>query len=89
MSIDPDHSVPDGWRAKDIHREHALLGGTFSLAQPEEPTTAFGLSDYHEWLQHITMLHSIADGVRHNDPACIEIAVRFMARTNETPRFHT
>ena len=36
------------------------------------------LPDRYEWLQYRQALYRVADGTRANDPACIELAVRYI-----------
>jgi hypothetical protein len=72
--------VPEGWYAPDILREHAKLGGTSSLAGPEatEPDAPSWLPERRAWLQYRQMLYRISSGISAGDPACIELAVRFI-----------
>lgn len=74
------HRVPEGWHVAEILREHAKLGGTFSLAGPEatEPGAPSWLPERHAWLQYRQMLYRISSGISAGDPACTELAVRFI-----------
>ena len=72
--------MPAGWYAGDILAEYARLGGTYDLRGPDatEPGAPGWLPERYEWLQYRLMLYRIADGVRADDPACVELAVRYI-----------
>ena len=74
------HGVPQGWYAAQIIDEHRRLGGRFNLAGPEatEPGAPSWLPERYEWLQYRTTLYRIADGIAHQDDACVELAVRYI-----------
>jgi len=57
-----------GWTAQEIVEEHRRLGGVFDLSVPEDV-------DY--WQSRWT-LYRIADGISANDPACVELAIRYI-----------
>lgn len=74
------HGVPAGWRADDIVREHARLGGSFPLRVPDPvevpgPRTVPGQEG---WLHYRLTVHRLAEGVRACDAACIELAIRYI-----------
>jgi hypothetical protein len=74
------HGVPEGWHATEIVLAHKSLGGTFELDGPEatEPGAPSWLPDRHAWLQYRQALYRVADGSRTGDPACVELAVRYI-----------
>ena len=74
------HGVPTGWAASQVLAEHEKLGGTFSLLGPRatEPGAPAWLPDRDGWLQYRAMLYRVAEGVRANDPACVELAIRYI-----------
>jgi hypothetical protein len=74
------HGVPKGWRAEEILAEHRRLGGTFRLEGPEatEPAAPSWLPERHAWLQYRQTLYRIAEGARAGDPACAELAIRYI-----------
>lgn len=74
------HGVPEGWRREEVIRIHRELGGTCVIDGPlaTEPGAPAWLPDRHNWLQYRATLHRVADGVRKNDPACVEIGIRFI-----------
>jgi hypothetical protein len=74
------HGVPEGWHAAEILAVHRRLGGYFNLEGPEasEPGAPSWLPDRYEWLQYRQALYRVGDGIRANDPACIELAVQYI-----------
>ena len=74
------HGVPKGWYAKDILAEHTRLGGKYDIngAEATEPGAPTWMPERKAWLQYRQTLYRIADGVRANDPACIELAIRYI-----------
>lgn len=74
------HGVPKGWYAGDLVAEHAKLGGTFKIggAEATEPGAPSWMPERNSWLQYRMTLRRIAEGVRAHDPACIELAVRYI-----------
>ena len=80
ISLEVYHGVPKGWYAAEVIAEHALLCGTYDIRGPEatEPGAPAWLPERYEWLQYRATVYRIADGVRADDPACIELAVRFI-----------
>ena len=80
IPLDVYHGVPKGWRAAEIVVEHKALGGTFDITGPDatEPGAPSWLPDRAGWLQYRQTLYRIADGVLMDDPACVELAVRFI-----------
>ncbi|HET6804971.1 MAG TPA: hypothetical protein VFH59_05940 [Frateuria sp.] len=74
------HGVPAGWRAEDIVQEHARLGGCFPLRVPApiEVPSLHAVPEQDGWLHYRLTVHRLAEGVRASDPACIELAVRYI-----------
>lgn len=74
------HGMPTGWHAEEVFAEHTRLGGTFDLSGPQatEPGAPSWMPDRNAWLQYRETLHRIADGVNVDDPACVELAVRYL-----------
>nr|WP_309684441.1 hypothetical protein [Armatimonas sp.] len=80
VSLETYHGVPAGWSKTELIAIHRALGGSFMIASPEatEPGAPSWLPDRKNWLQYRATLYKIADGVRAKDPACIELAVRYI-----------
>ena len=74
------HGVPKGWYAHEILSEHARLGGTFDISGPEatEPGAPCWMPERRAWLQYRETLYRVGDGVAAKDPACIELAIRYI-----------
>jgi hypothetical protein len=74
------HGVPKGWYANEVIAEHTRLEGTFDISGPEatEPGAPSWMPERKAWLQYRETLYRIGNGVRANDPACIELAVRYI-----------
>jgi hypothetical protein len=74
------HGVPPGWRSHEVVEQHAQLHSTHELIVPDvtEPGSPPWLPDRKEWLQYRAALYEVARGVAAGDPACIELAVRFI-----------
>ncbi len=72
VSLETYHGVPAGWSKSELIIAHRALGGSFDIGSPS------WLPDRKNWLQYRTTLYKIADGVRAKDPACIELAVRYI-----------
>jgi hypothetical protein len=74
------HGVPKGWHANEVLAEQRRLNGTFDLQGPEatEPGAPIWLPERHAWLQYRATLYRVAAGVRANDPACVELAIRYI-----------
>lgn len=74
------HGVPKGWYATEIVAEHARLGGKYDISGVE--ATELGapswMPERKAWLQYRQTLYRVADGVKANDPACVEIAIRYI-----------
>lgn len=66
------HSVPPGWDVESVVAIHRELGGHFDLRGELAPPT------WSPLLQYRGALYAIAAGVRAGDPACVELAVRFI-----------
>jgi len=74
------HGVPNGWSKEEIISEHRRLGGTFSINGEEatEPGAPAFLPDRYNWLQYRQTLYKVSEGVKANDNACIELAIRYI-----------
>lgn len=74
------HGVPRGWRAHEIVEEHASLHPTHELVVPNatEPGAPCWLPERKEWLQYRAALYEVVEGISTGDPACIELAIRFI-----------
>lgn len=72
--------VPPGWHAPEIVREHARLGGSFALEVPApiEIPSPYAVPEQDGWLHYRETVHHLADGVRAGDPACVELAIRYI-----------
>jgi hypothetical protein len=71
-SFEKYHAIPDGWDVSSIENAYRFLHGAFDIRPLQVPE----VSD--PWLKYRQTLYNIADGVRANDPACVELAVRFI-----------
>lgn len=80
VSLETYHGVPAGWSKTKLIATHRALGGVFMITSPEatEPGAPSWLPDRKNWLQYRATLYKIAKGVRAKDPACIELAVRYI-----------
>ena len=74
------HAVPPGWRSHQVIEQHAQLQPAHELTVPcvTEPGSPPWLPDRKEWLQYRAALYEVARGVAAGDPACIELAIRFI-----------
>ncbi len=74
------HGVPKGWSKSEIISEHRNLDGTFSLngVDATEPGAPAFLPDRYNWLQYRETLYRVNEGVKANDSACIELAIRYI-----------
>ena len=74
------HGVPPGWRSHEVVEQHAQLHPSHELTVPDvtEPGSPPWLPDRKEWLQYRAVLYEVARGIAAGDPACIELAVRFI-----------
>ncbi len=74
------HGVPNGWTKDEIIKEHRRLGGTFTIDGEEatEPGAPAFLPDRYNWLQYRKTLYRVNAGIRENDSACIELAIRYI-----------
>lgn len=61
-------------------KEHRALGGNFVIDGEDatEPGAPDFLPDRYNWLQYRQTLYRICNGVRENDVACIELAIRYI-----------
>ena len=74
------HGIPKGWSARELLAEHARLGGTYDIGARKPPNLALHswLPERKAWLQYRQTLYRIADRVRADDPACVELAIRYI-----------
>jgi len=72
LSFEEYHAIPGGWDEASIESAHKALGGKFDIHPTQVPDA------YHPWLKYRQILYNIANGVRGNDAACVELAVRFI-----------
>ena len=72
VSLETYHGVPTGWSKTELIAIHRALGGSFDIGSPS------WLPARRNWLQYRATLYKIAEGVRAKDPACIELAVRYI-----------
>jgi len=80
VTLETYHGVPRGWSKAELLAAHRTLRGSFPIEDPEatEPGAPAWLPDRRNWLQYRATLYRIAEGVRANDAACIELAVRYI-----------
>lgn len=72
VSWETYHGVPAGWSKSELITAHRALGGSFDIG------SSSWLPDRKNWIQYRATLYKIAEGVRAKDPACIELAVRYI-----------
>lgn len=74
------HGVPNGWSRLELVALHKSLGGVFPIASIEatEPGAPSWLPDRYNWLQYRETLRGIAKGMKTGEPACIELAIRYI-----------
>ena len=74
------HGVPAGWSRDEMIAEHRKLDGSWPIDGPDatEPGAPDFLPDRYNWLQYRKTLYRVGDGVRADDAACIEIAIRYI-----------
>jgi hypothetical protein len=74
------HGVPKGWNAAETIAEHQSLGGTCPIGGPNanEPGAPAWLPERDAWLQYRATLYRVADGLKEDDLACVELAVRYI-----------
>lgn len=74
------HGVPPGWRSDEVVAQHAQLHPAHHLIVPDatESASPAWLPHRREWLQYRAALYEVARGVAAGDPACIELAIRFI-----------
>ena len=80
IPLEKYHGVPDGWSKDALVAEHQRLGGKFSIdgEDASEPGAPAFLPDRYNWLQYRETLYRVCDGVRENDDACIELAIKYI-----------
>jgi len=72
LTLEQYHAVPERWAAMGLARQLEALGGTFDLGYSTADPPPPGISaDRSMW-------YRLSDGVRADDAACIEVAVRFI-----------
>ncbi len=71
---------PKGWYAAETIAEHTRLDGKFPIGRPKtsEPGAPDWPPDENAWLLYRATLYRVADGVGKNDPACVELAIRYI-----------
>jgi hypothetical protein len=74
------HGVPNGWSRSELVSLHKSLGGTFPIANIEatEPGAPSWMPDRYNWLQYRETLRGIAKGIKSSEPACVELAIRYI-----------
>jgi cytochrome P450 len=74
------HRVPPGWYAHEIIAQHRQMRGAFSIEGPDatEPGAPSWMPERQQWLQYRETLYRVADGLRADDEACVELAVRYI-----------
>jgi hypothetical protein len=74
------HGVPHGWGSHEVVEQHGQLRPAHDLIVPDatEPGSPPWLPQRKEWLQYRAALYDVALGVAAGDPACTELAVRFI-----------
>lgn len=80
IPLEQYHGVPAGWSKEEIIEQHRKLGGTFLIDGNDatEPGAPGFLPDRYNWLQYRQTLYRVCNGVRENDEACIELAIRYI-----------
>jgi len=80
IPLEQYHGVPHGWSKDEIIKAHQNLGGSFVIDGEDatEPGAPEFLPDRYNWLQYRQTLYRVCDGVRENDDACIELAIRYI-----------
>lgn len=80
IPLEQYHGVPRGWSKDEIIKEHRNLGGKFLIDGEDaiEPGAPSFLPDRYNWLQYRQTLYRVCNGVRENDDACIELAIRYI-----------
>jgi hypothetical protein len=78
---DEYHGVPAGWHMADILAMHARLDGRFPIAPGSYPGSNGRRSALpgHAWVEYRATLYGVAEGLLVDDPACVEIALRYIA----------
>jgi hypothetical protein len=81
VPLDIYHGVPQGWSMAELVFTHCALGGSHSISGTEatEPGAPAWFPDRRNWLQYRATMYRISDGVRAQDAACVELAVRYIA----------
>ena len=74
------HGIPKGWSCSELVEIHESLGGTFTIAPLEKirPEMPPRIIHRYNWLQYIETLRGIAQGIKAGDPACVELAIRYI-----------
>jgi hypothetical protein len=70
------HSIPPGWSLDDVLAQSRALGGRLSYPANIDPS--WHRSPSVDWVVYRDTLYRISDGVGDLDPACIELAVRYV-----------
>ena len=72
LSFEEYHAIPDGWEIEHVLEAYRRLEGRFDIMPRQVRPGADAWFFYHQ------VLVNIADGVRADDQACVELAVRFI-----------
>jgi hypothetical protein len=74
------HAVPPGWGHAEMFRTHQALGGSFDItgAEAMEAGSPDCTPEWLNWRKYKATLYKIVDGVNADDPACVEMAVRYI-----------
>lgn len=80
IPLEEYHGVPKGWSKDEILEHHRKLGGEFCIdgEDAKEPGAPAFLPDRYNWLQYRITLYRVSDGVREDDTACVELAIRYI-----------
>ncbi len=66
------YAIPEGWDVDSVLATHASMGGRYVLEPLRIPR------DFDAWFKYRAVLYNVADGVRAQDAACVELAIRFI-----------
>ena len=80
ISPEKYREVPEGWHVEELIETYARLGGRLSIRIDgfRESIPQACSQAWKDWLCYRNMLYRISDGVKAGDPACIELAVRYI-----------
>ena len=72
ISFEEYHRIPRGWEVDLVLEKYERMQGRFDITPRQVQ------SDASPWFFYHRLLLNIADGVRANDHACVELAIRFI-----------